>query len=247
LAKEIDGQDPALPAILDSALKVGLVRVDEVHQLKDYENRLRALLDAPASFRVSPGFDDWVIRAAVLGNDLTPEQRDYLAKRLHENLRWTLTRKSAGTLDEPLRATQLLEVIGRPVNPAEYQEGIHALLRRFQIKTGSPFAGGFKAFDAENIRGADLDSTSDAIELMEFYGIPKDLDMNWVRSALRPSSLKFSPQKWIAAVTLDRLNQLPGVTRPSWFEILYFERSFLAAVILIALCIYATVISPHLK
>lgn len=79
---------------------------------------------------------------------------------------------------------------------------------------------------------------------MEIYGIPEDFDVNWVRSYLRPWAFGFPPEKWIAAVTLERLNRLPGIPQPSWFEILYYERSFLAAVVLIGLCIYATVISP---
>ena len=69
--------------------------------------------------------------------------------------------------------------------------------------------------------------------------------MNWVRSFLRPSATAGSAERWMAAVTLNRLDQLPGITRPSGSEILYYERSFLAAVVLIGLCIYATVISPN--
>ena len=30
--------------------------------------------------------EDWLIRASALRNDLTPEQRDYLEKRLHRTL-----------------------------------------------------------------------------------------------------------------------------------------------------------------
>ena len=80
---------------------------------------------------------------------------------------------------------------------------------------------------------------------MKIYGIPNDLDLNWVRSFLRPMSMiRQSPDKWIAAVTLDRLNRLPGVTHPTWLETLYYERSLLAAVVLVGLCIYATLSSP---
>ena len=120
------------------------MRVDQLSQLKDYESRLRALLDAPISYRISMGYDDWLIRAAALRNDLTAEQRDYLAERLHENLTWSLTRKTPQTLNEPLRATQLLEVIGRPVDPTQYQKDIHALLKRLHHRTG----GGFGAPEA---------------------------------------------------------------------------------------------------
>src|SRR5262249_36094697 len=126
LEQEIANADMAeLPAILDSALKTGLVRADQVSSLKDYETRLRRFLDAPASDRISPGYDDWVIRAAVLRSDLTPTQRDHLAERLHANLKWSFTRNTPGTLDEPRRATELLALLGRPVKPVQYQREVH--------------------------------------------------------------------------------------------------------------------------
>ena len=89
-----------------------------------------------------------------------------------------------------------------------------------------------------------LGATSYAVELMEIYGIPDDFDLNWVRSFLRPLSIRRSPEKWMAAVTLDRLNRLPGVTQPTWLETMYYERSLLAAAVLVGLCIYATLSSP---
>ena len=61
---------------------------------------------------------------------------------------------------------------------------------------------------------------------MEVYGVPEGLDLNWERSFLRPGFLLFSPHKWVAAAARDRLNRLPGATRPSWVDILYYERSF---------------------
>ena len=79
---------------------------------------------------------------------------------------------------------------------------------------------------------------------MEVYGIPAELDPNWVRSFLRPLLVRRSPQKFIAAVTLDRFNRLPGVPDATWPETLYYERSLLAAAVLIGLCIYAALSSP---
>ena len=75
--------------------------------------------------------------------------------------------------------------------------------------------------------------------------MPDDLDLNWVRSFLRPSSRRFSPDRWVAAVTLDRLDHLPGVTHPTWLQVLYHERSLIAATVLVALCLYATISSPQ--
>jgi len=120
------------------------------------------------------------------------------------------------------------------------------LLRTFHSKKGGGFqvAGGFKDYSQENVPVGSLEATSCAVKLMEFYGIPAELDLNWVRSYLRPIFTRGSPRKFMAAVTLDRLNRLPGVTAPTWLETLYYERSLHAAVVLIGLCIYAVLSSP---
>ena len=49
----------------------------------------------------------------------------------------------------------------------------------------------------------------------------------------------------MAAVTRDRLERLPGMPRVTWLEAIYYERSLLAAAVLVLLCIYATLISPN--
>jgi hypothetical protein len=238
------------PTILSSAFRVGLVRTDQLSQLKDYEQRRHVLSDRPVRILetlplTSLDMDDWVIRAAVMRHDLTAEQRDYLEKRLHATLEAVATDPYA-VLETPLRATQLLRVIERPVNPDRYRHKIHDLLRTFHSKKGGGFqvAGGFKDYNQENVSVGSLEATSFAVQLMEFYGIPAELDLNWVRSYLRPLFMRHSPQKFMAAVTLDRLNRLPDVTDPTWLETLYYERSLLAAVVLIGLCIYAAISSP---
>ena len=233
------------------------MRADQLSQLKDYENQRRVLFGGFAPFMETRQLTsleqlDWVIRASALHNELTAGQRDYLAKRLHATLD-TLSTDPSIVLDTPLRATQLLAVIGRPVNADQYCARVHDLLRKLHTKKGGGFqvAGGFKdynmklsGFSAYFEPVGSLRATSCAVELMEIYGIPDNLDLNWVRSFLRPLAIRRSPEKWMAAVTLDRLNRLPGVTRPTWLETMYYERSLLAAVVLVGLCIYATLASP---
>ncbi len=178
-------------------------------------------------------------------HDLTAKQRDHLEKRLHATLEAVSTGPNV-VLKTPLRATQLLEFIERPVNPDRYRDKIHNLLRTFHSKKGGGFqvAGGFKDYNSENVPVGSLEATSFAVKLMEFYGIPAELDPNWVRSFLRPLFIRRTPQTFIAAVTLDRLNRLPNVKDRTWLETLYYERSLLAAVVLIGLCIYAALSSP---
>ena len=148
LAAEIAGEQN--PFILGSAFRVGLVQVDQLGQLRDYESRRHSLLDDPNHIMetrpiTSLNQEDWVIRAAVLRNDLTPEQRDYLEKRLHATLE-DLSTGPYDVLKTPLRATQLLEVIERPVDPDRYRDRVHDWLRTFHSKKGGGFqvAGGFR-------------------------------------------------------------------------------------------------------
>jgi len=249
LAEEFSGEQS--PFVLGSAFRVGLVRTDQLGQLKQYETKRRLLLAA-----TPPGLEpqtipslaqeDWVIRAAVLRNDLSLEERDRLEKRLLVTLE-DLSKGPCEVLETALRVTQLLEVIQRPIDRDRYRDRVHDWLREFHSKKagGFQFAGGFKQY--LNLPVGSLEATSYAIELMEIYGIPDGIDLDWLRSFLRPSVFRLSDDKWIAAVTLDRLNRLPGVTRPTWLEILYRERSLLAAMVLVGLCIYATLSSPKPK
>lgn len=248
LASEIAGEQN--PFTLGSAFRVGLVRPDQIDQMRDYDQQRKYLLqDLSPLVATQPITSleqvDWVIRAAVMRNDLTAEARDFLEQRLHASLEAVWTDPYA-VLETPLRATQLLEVIGRPVDTKKYRDQIHNLLRRFHSTTGGGFqvAGGFKVYDQDGSAVGSLEATSYAVELMGFYGIPGDLDLNWVRSFLRPLFIRRSPQNWMAAVTLDRLNRLPGVTHPTWLETMYYERSLLAAAVLVGLCIFATLSSP---
>ena len=45
-------------------------------------------------------------------------------------------------------------------------------------------------------------------------------------------------------MTRDRVDRLPGATPPTWLDYLHHERSLLAAMVLVGLCIYATLASP---
>ena len=173
---------------------------------------------------------------------MTPEDRDYLEQRLLTTLENPVV-KTSGMLETALQVTQLLEVIDRPIDRDKYRKQVHDWLREFHSKQThfSQIAGGFERHKGIS---ASMVVTSQAIELMQIYGIPENLDLNWVRSFLRPLYFQPSGDKWIAAVTLDRLNRLPGVTQPTWFEWLYYERSLVAAMLLVVLCVYATFTSP---
>lgn len=250
LDREIDGEQN--PVILGDAFRVGLIPADQIRLLRDYESGRRSLLEDPRRILLkrpitSLSQQEWIIRASVLVGDLTDQDRDDLEKRLLASLDG-LTDSPYDVIGEGLLATRLLEVIGRPVDPARYRARVHDWLRKFHSRSGGGFqlAGGFKTY--LNMPTGSVETTAAAVELMEVYGVPDGLDLNWVRSFLKPMAMiRQTDEKWVAAVSLDRLNRLPGARQPSWPQVLYHERSLLAAMVLVGLCVYATLTSPRPK
>lgn len=246
LDNEIVHDKSQLNFTLGSAFRVGLVRPDQIKTLPDLEQKQRSLLPETSSRKPQQitSLDQyaWVFYALAESDQLTPEDRDFLEQRLLVTLENPVV-KTSDMLETALLVTQLLEVIDRPIDRDRYRKQVHEWLREFHSKQTHSFqiAGGF-----ERHRGvsASMLATSDAVELMQIYGVPEDLDLNWVRSYLRPLYFRPTSDKWIAAVTLDRLNNLPGVTQPTLFEWLYYERSLVAAMLLVVLCLYATLSSP---
>ena len=162
LAAEIAGEQD--PYILGDAIRVGLLSVDQVDQIKSYRAMRHSVVQSSPD--LAPGMFtsleqlDWVIRAAVLRDDLSPVERDVLEQRLHATLQ-TLPDKSFVTLVELLRATQLLDVINRPVNPQQYRAKIHDLLREFHSRD----SGGFECLLSPNAAMSGAMSSSAPIGL----------------------------------------------------------------------------------
>ena len=210
----------------------------------------RLLLDPAYGLNLTHGSlsqADWWIRALVQQRALTEEHVDRLERQLLASMN-SLSSMNSQVIPEALNATQLLEVIGRPVDLDRLRSRIHDILREMHCKSGGGFtlAGGFKSYSASLV--SSIDDTAFAVQLMQIYGIPDGLDLNWVRSYLKPIAFRGGDHEtYIAALTLDRLNQLPGSTKPTWLEYLYYERSLLMAVILASLCIVAIFTSPVLE
>ena len=256
LDKEISGDQNAY--ILGTAGRVGLLPVERLKELRNYDLSREYLLTPPPQplpplpITYLPAAD-WIVRAAVLRDDLSPAQRGLLEQRLHTTLDDNLA-GPALQLETILRVSQLLDLIGRPIDRDQYRQRVYAAMREFHTTDdgGFQFAGGFKTYrnwpsTAWQKQASSLEPTAYAVELMQIYGIPEGIDLNWVRSFLKPTVLRFSNDKWMAAAIRARLNQLPGVSQPTWLEFFFYERTLLAATVLAGLCLYATLCSPKLK
>jgi len=246
LDRELAGQQD--PFILGSAFRLGLFDPNQLSRLHSLESQRQLLLDGPQDLLATqqiPSVEqaDWVIRAMLLADTLSPADRDLLASRLNCNLD-ALPGLSFDALHTALLVTQLLQAIDRPVDVARYRPLIHELLISLHTTRGGGFElpGGFQQFPGSIVPS--LTATSDAVRLMHVYGIPAGLNLDWIRSYLRPQHLRLGDQPWIAAVTRDRFNALPGITSPPWYKVLYYERALIAAAILVGLCLYATARAP---
>lgn len=248
LAGELAG--PQDPFVLGVAFRLGMVQTDEISTLKNYDLFLQSLL-ADGDEILSIEQMDWVIRAATLKQDLTTANKDHLQLRLNRTIE-RLSRDSARVLSSAIIATELLDVIGRPVDRDLHRSRIHDWLREFHTQRGiAQLAGGFVTYRTPTVSrvwwmndAGTLDSTSQAVRLMEVYGNPDGLDLDWVRSYLRTRAFRPGEEKWMAPVTLNRLNNLPAIPSQDWFRILYHERSVLAALMLVAMCLYAVHAAP---
>ncbi|MEI8381300.1 MAG: hypothetical protein WCJ09_14325 [Planctomycetota bacterium] len=251
-AQEVAGSQN--PFILGTGVRLGLLAKDQTSKLKDYHRQLRFLVDEPPvglkpQIITSVEQSDWIIRLAVEQGDLTSREQDFLAQRLVATLEYYHSENSVVTLKELLCTTKLLDVVKHPMDCDPFRERVHQLLKRLHTTDGGgfQFAGGFKTYlnwdgGAWLPQPGSLESTAYAIELMEIYGVPEGIDWNWVRAFLRPSNYRLSDDKWVASTLLDRLNHVPGITRPTWIELMYYERTILAAILLVGLCLYATFI-----
>lgn len=246
LADEIAGEQNSF--ILGSAFRVGVVETDQIEKLKDLEREHLSLIPKQKSGLIhqitSVKQHVWGIYALEQSGRLTDNDRDFLEKRLLVTFDKLINRETGDVLEDALRVTQLLQVIHRPIDRDKYRPQVHVWLRDYHCTEtgGFQMAGGFKQYASSS--ASSLEPTAYAVELMQTYGIPEGLDVNWVRSYLKPLRFRPSNDKWIAAVSLDRLNNLPGVTQPTWPQILYYERSLIAAILLVVLCLYATLSAP---
>jgi len=229
------------PFLMGSALRSGLVRGEDLARLQVSEPKRQMLFNNPPDSSITSLTQmDWVIRVLEQRHELSSAQKDHLEQRLLA----TMDDLSEGVLEEALRVTQLLEVIGRPIDRNRYRARVGDWLREYHCTEGGGFQlpGGFKAY--RNLTVGSLEQTSYAVDLMRIYGTPDGLDLNWVRSYLRPLMFRPMDDKYVAAITLDRLNKVPGVSFPTLLDYVYYERSLMMAALLVALCLYATISSP---
>ncbi len=247
LESEIAGEQN--PFILGVASRTGLLEPDDFSRIRDPFQRRKRLLDRYAHDQSISSIEqvEFAIRELVRLNQWTPGELDLLESRLLATIRDAMTSKYGG-LDEALIATESLQAIGRPCSndPSirqQMQQTIVAM-QRTGVRLGGR-NGGFAKYHSSP--QSDLLTTSTAIELMEHYGVPPELNLIAIRSFLRPEMVDSfrSDLAAVRAATKMRFENLPQVPPLTFWDYIRHEPSILMALVFAALCFFATLGCPY--
>ncbi len=264
LEQELDGKQN--PLILKSAFRTGLIGPEDVNRLRDLNKKNDIVYEGDPARRyyeeqraegffgkpiLSLDMDDYVIRALITTNQLSESERDLLETRLLATFRDISNSELHLPIQDSLTVTQLLEVIGRSRHIDEFRPYVHGLLVDFQYLENKHFQapGGFRSYPKTD--ASDDNATTAAVELMQYYGVPKELNLVALRSFLRStmrdrSQLSRSNLRGTAhTATLLRLESLPDVPPISVWDYIRYESNLWMAVLLVLLCCYATLSAPN--
>ena len=248
LEKEMAG-DPHIRT-LRFALETGLLEGKDLSQLRDL-NQLRERVltasDRGKPFGSIQGDDNYAIRAIALRGDLTDSDRDFLAERLAATFEQIIT-YSYGNLSELLSVTNLASSIDRPLDKEVHRETVYRMLVEFRRPQGrfGTRRGGFA--NSRKLDFGNSDATAAAIELMQYYGVPDEVNIAALRSYLRPTMNDhwLIDQSATRVASLQRLERLPEVQPVTLWDFLQYEQNLIMAVLFVSLCVIATQGSPRL-
>lgn len=105
--------------------------------------------------------------------------------------------------------------------------------------------GGFATYPT--LDHSDLLTTSSAVELMKYYGVPSELDLMAIRSFLRPSMNDgwMVQEAVVREATKMRLESHPQVPALRWWDYVRYEPSIAMAIVFTLLCFFATLGCPN--
>jgi len=234
--------------ILGTASRTGLVVPADLSPVRRPIYQLNLKVDPFLRDRafMSIGHDEFAIRKLVMLGQWQEGELDLLESRLLATIKRPFTPESVNLMDA-LVATLLLEAIGRPCKDDSIRQQMqhHLVARqRTRFKMGGR-NGGFAAH--MRLDHGDLSSTSVAVELMEHYGVPSELNIMAIRNFLRPSIVDFWEPEWTAmkVATKMRLEGLAQVPPLTWWDYVRYESSIEMAIIFALLCFFTTLGCPN--
>ena len=233
------------PFILGAASRTGLVVPTDLPRVRDPFNQRKLLLDTYSRDQaiLSIRQREFAIRELVKAGHWQEGELDLLESRLLASIDRSVAHETA-ELNEALVATLLLETIGRPCTDGSIRQQIRKQLvsmQRTRLNLGGR-SGGFATYST--LAHSDLFSTSAAVELMEHYGVPPELNLMALRSFLRPSIVDFWATDTMRAATRMRLESLAEVPPLTFWDYVLQEPAIAMAIVFAMLCFFATLGCP---
>lgn len=237
------------PAILGSAMRVGLIPDEDLRRLRgvprayerwEVETRTgRPLRDAESV--------DWWVRALLRQGKLSPSQRSEMAQQVR-GLWEALRPDDSDALRQAYVMVGLLDVLGRPLDPETERSRVHLWLQTCYAGSSGDWRS-LGGFDRQGQPETEWPNYSEegtwyAVQLMRRFGVPKEVDINAVRCFLRPDKWSIGEPSLVALAARRTVDSIPGVGPLTWRDYLQYERSLLALTLLALLCIIATWRAP---
>lgn len=252
IQKEIAAEKPNR-TILCTAAETGLLQPADVDQVRGLDKEIQLMFDP---YNVGRPFisvetqTSFLIHALVMRGDLSDSERDILGERLAVTMTDVVTKPYQNALREQLTITKLSRLIGRPLNIDVHRPTVHETLIKQQC-LGHGFGqrtGGFTSY--KNSGGnSHPESTDDAIQLMQIYGVPAEVRIDALRSFLRPSwheqSVGLREEGYVRFASLQRLQSLPEVPPLTWWDYFRFEQNLMMAILFTCICVFATLGAPQ--
>ena len=236
--------------LLNHVVSTGLIFPSELIETEKFKaTRQRLLSIKSAGTQISSiNQYEYIIAMLAEAEALTNEQRDHLAGRLLATWRSFNDDRIQESLVDAMIITNLLSLIDRPLAEAERKADVGRWLGEYQVINSRPFtpSGGFKRNSTGD--SSDLLSTEHAVRLMQYYGTHDSVDVLALRAFLRPASSdrQLMMTASTRASTRQRLDQIPGISQPSLWDYIRLNQSLWFAVLLVGLCVYATLGSPQI-
>jgi hypothetical protein len=253
LESAIDSGVDCHPEVWSSALQMDLI--DAAHRARlaqhPYEQtKLSDLRTRSGALRYIR-FEAYLVGLLREELDGDPALRRHIADRIEAS--WPEP-DAYGPLEDALLCVRALDAIGATTRADALREPTQALLVSHWVSSGAWFfskAGGFTS-DPVKFRTSFDDQTWFAVQLMERFGVPPEIDLRLLRGHLRTESrvMFFDTAFSLNAMSRASLRVLEdkiGMPPRSPLQRVLDERLLIASLLLVGLCLLAIRLAPSFE